>query len=129
MRQLLAHQAGLFAIDEPVDRAVVADLDRLAAVLARQRPAWESGTRQAYHGLTLGFMKPCANWPFGSASSFGAPGSGGSLGFADPSAGVGYAYVTSQMGTTLTGDAREIALRRALYSAISASADAGPLAA
>ena len=292
VRQLLAHQAGLFAIDEPVDRAVVADLDRLAAVLARQRPAWEPGTRQAYHGLTLGFyegellrrvdpqhrslgqffqdeiasplgldlylrlpekipnsrlailspphplrmlagfpprlmlevmtrrsninralgvnpgtgvyqdpqriyarnlevpsgnavgtaraiaraysafatggrdlglrretlellaapaipathgfydeclkgevrfslgfMKPCANWPFGSASSFGSPGSGGSLGFADPIAGVGYAYVTSQMGTTLTGDARDIALRRALYSAIPASADAGPLAA
>ena len=40
VRQLLGHQAGLFAIDEPVDRDVVADLDRLAAVLARQRPAW-----------------------------------------------------------------------------------------
>src|SRR5262249_5904125 len=30
VRQLLAHQAGLFAIDEPVDRSMVADLDRLA---------------------------------------------------------------------------------------------------
>ena len=30
VRQLLAHQAGLFAFDEPVDRSVVADLDRLA---------------------------------------------------------------------------------------------------
>src|SRR5262245_59174483 len=57
VRQLLAHQAGLFAIDEPVDRAVVADLDRLAEVLARQRPAWEPGTRQAYHALTLGFYQ------------------------------------------------------------------------
>ena len=28
VRQLLAHQAGLFALDEPVDRGVVADLDR-----------------------------------------------------------------------------------------------------
>ena len=36
---------------------VVADLDRLAAVMARQRPAWEPGTRQAYHGLTLGFYE------------------------------------------------------------------------
>ena len=44
VRQLLAHQAGLFAIDEPVDRSVVADLDRLATVLARQKPAWEPGT-------------------------------------------------------------------------------------
>ncbi len=57
VRQLLAHQAGLFAIDEPVDRTVVADLDRLATVLARQRPAWEPGTRQAYHALTLGFYE------------------------------------------------------------------------
>jgi CubicO group peptidase (beta-lactamase class C family) len=57
VRQLLAHQAGLFAIDEPVNRSVVADLDRLATVLARQKPAWEPGTRQAYHALTLGFYE------------------------------------------------------------------------
>jgi len=281
VRQLLAHQAGLFAIDEPVDRSVVADLDRLAIVLARQKPAWEPGTRQAYHALTLGFyegellrridpqhrslgqffqdeiatplgldlylrlpdsidngrlatiappgrmemllgfplrftieamnprsniyralvinpgttvyfdeqrvyarnlevpsgnavgtaralalaysvfatggrelglrketldllaapampptrgffdeclkgevqfslgfMKPCANWPFGGPASFGSPGSGGALGFADPDAGLGYAYVTSQSGTTLTGDPRDVALREALDAAL-----------
>jgi CubicO group peptidase (beta-lactamase class C family) len=284
VRQLLAHQAGLFAIDEPVDRDIVRDLDRLAVVLARQKPAWEPGTRQAYHALTLGFyegellrridprhrslgqffhdeiasplgldlyirlpetipnsrlatiappppfemllnfplrltlaamnprsniyralevnpgtsvyfdeqriyarnlevpsggavgtaraiahaygvfanggrelglrqetldllaaparpathgfydecfkgevqfslgfMKPSGNWPFGSASAFGAPGAGGSLGFADPIAGIGYAYVTSQMGTVLTGDPRDVALRDALDAAIKKS--------
>src|SRR5687768_1589428 len=57
VRQLLAHQAGLYALDEVVDRSVVADLDRLAAVLARQKPAWEPGTRQAYHAITLGFYE------------------------------------------------------------------------
>src|SRR5579864_5332482 len=57
VRQLLAHQAGLFAFAEPVDRSVVADLDRLAIVLARQKPAWEPGTRQGYHALTLGFYE------------------------------------------------------------------------
>jgi CubicO group peptidase (beta-lactamase class C family) len=57
VRQLLAHQAGLYTLDEPVDRELVADLDRLAAVLARQKPAWEPGTRQAYHGITLGFYE------------------------------------------------------------------------
>jgi CubicO group peptidase (beta-lactamase class C family) len=57
VRQLLAHQAGLFAFDEPVDRAIVADPDRLAQVMARHRPAWPPGTRQAYHGLTLGFYE------------------------------------------------------------------------
>ena len=57
VRQLLAHQAGLFAFNEPVDRSTVADLDGLAVVLARQKPAWEPGTRQAYHALTLGFYE------------------------------------------------------------------------
>lgn len=57
VRQLLAHQAGLFALDEPLDRSIVADLDRLAVVLARQKPAWEPGTRQAYHAITLGFYE------------------------------------------------------------------------
>ena len=47
VRQLLAHQAGLFAFNEPVDRSVVADLDRLAVVLARQKPAWEPGRRKS----------------------------------------------------------------------------------
>jgi CubicO group peptidase (beta-lactamase class C family) len=71
--------------------------------------------------FSLGFMKPGSVWHFGSASSFGSPGAGGSLGFADPSIGVGYAYVTSQMGTRLTGDPRDVALRDALYAVISAS--------
>jgi CubicO group peptidase (beta-lactamase class C family) len=57
VRQLLAHQAGLFAFDEPVDREVVADLDRLAVALARQTPAWEPGTRQGYHAISLGFYE------------------------------------------------------------------------
>jgi CubicO group peptidase (beta-lactamase class C family) len=292
VRQLLAHQAGLFAIDEPVDRSVLADLDRLATVLARQKPAWEPGTRQAYHALSLGFyegellrrvdprhrtlgqffhgeiasrlgeemyirlpetipndrlarlespgflamlfgfpprllvdvmnrrsniyralvvnpgssvylddervyarnlevpsggavgtargiahaygtfavggrelglrqetldllaapaipptrgfhdeclkgevsfslgfMKPSATWPFGGPRSFGSPGAGGAMGFADPDAGVGYAYVTSRMGTALTGDARDVALRDALYASIRASTRSPHLAA
>ena len=66
----------------------------------------------------LGFMKPSPGWSFGSERSFGAPGAGGSLGFADPKAGIGYAYVTSQMGTTLTGDPRDIELRNAIYAII-----------
>jgi CubicO group peptidase (beta-lactamase class C family) len=283
VRQLLAHQAGLFAFDEPVDRAVVADLDRLAAIMARQTPAWEPGTRQAYHALTLGFyegelirrvdprhrtlgqffqdeiaaplgeelfvrlpddvpnsrlatltppghlamltgfrplrlmfegmnprsniyralvvnpgaavygdsdrvyarnlevpsggavgtargiahaygvfasggrqlglreqtvnllaapavppthgffdeclkgevqfslgfMKPSANWRFGSHASYGSPGAGGAMGYADPEAGIGYAYVTSQMGTRFAGDPRDVALREALDAALS----------
>jgi CubicO group peptidase (beta-lactamase class C family) len=282
VRQLLAHQAGLFVLDVPVDRALVTDLDRLAVVLARQKPAWEPGTQQGYHGITLGFyesellrridprhrtlgtflqdeiagplgldvyirlpesipdsrlatlarpgmwemlrgfgpqfmlqavnpharinltlrgselphdpariyarnlevpsggavgtaraiahaysvfatgghelglrrdtldllaaparapssgfldvclggevqfslgfMKPSAVWPFGTPASFGSPGAGGSLGFADPVPRVGYAYVTSRMGTTLTGDPRDVALRNALYGVLKTAA-------
>jgi CubicO group peptidase (beta-lactamase class C family) len=282
VRQLLAHQAGLFAIKEPVDRSIVADLDRLAVVLARQRPAWEPGARQAYHAITLGFyegellrrvdpqhrslgrffhdeiasplgedvylrvpegipnsrlatlspptplrmltgfplratiefmnrrsniyralvinpgsavyldeervyarnpevpsgcgvgtargiahaygvfatdggelglrrqtldllaapaipptcgfydecmkahgvqfslgfMKSTPAWSFGGGRSFGSPGAGGAMGFADPDAAIGYGYVTSQMGTALTGDPRDVALRDALYSVL-----------
>ena len=57
VRQLLSHQAGLFVLDERPTRDLVADPDRLAAVLARQRPAWPPGSRQAYHGITLGFYE------------------------------------------------------------------------
>ena len=47
VRQLLAHQAGLFAFDEPVDKELISDLDRLAAVLARQTPATPARKRAA----------------------------------------------------------------------------------
>jgi CubicO group peptidase (beta-lactamase class C family) len=57
VRQLLAHQAGLFAFDEHVDREVLADPDRLAGVMARQRPASRPGERQAYHAISLGFYQ------------------------------------------------------------------------
>jgi CubicO group peptidase (beta-lactamase class C family) len=57
VRQLLSHQAGLFALDEMPTGDLVADLDRLAVVLARQKPAWEPGARQAYHAITLGFYE------------------------------------------------------------------------
>ncbi len=42
---------------EQGDYTLVADLDRLAVVLARQRPAWPPGERQAYHAITLGYYE------------------------------------------------------------------------
>jgi CubicO group peptidase (beta-lactamase class C family) len=281
VRQLLAHQAGLFALDEPLDRSIVADLERLAVVLARQKPAWEPGTRQAYHAVTigfyegellrridplhrslgqffkdeiasplgldfyirlpesipdrrlaalidpsisemlfgfpirltpavwnhrsnirralmgselphdekriytrnleipagggvgtaraiaraysvfatggkelglrpetlqelsapavpathgfydecmkgevefsLGFMKTNPNFSFGNPGSFGGPGTGGSLGFADPQAQIGYGYIPNRKSVALGGDPRDVAIRRALYSATPAA--------
>ena len=69
--------------------------------------------------FALGFMKSTPALRFGTPGSYGAPGAGGALGFADPAAGVGYAYVTNRMGTRLTGDPRDVALRDALYGAMS----------
>ena len=286
VRQLLAHQAGLFALDVPLERELLADFDRFAAVLARQKPAWPPGERQAYHAVTLGFyenellrridpkhrsvgqffqdeiaaplgldfyirlpesipnerlasiagagflerlrgfpprfmlatlnprakirlalrgselphdpphvyarnlevasgggvgtaraiahaygvfasggrelelrpetlqalsapaipsahgfydecmlsevrfslgfMKPSPLLPFGSEQAFGAPGAGGAMGFADPKTSIGYGYVTSRGGTSLTGDPRDVALRNALYSVIGIAPGARP---
>ncbi len=57
VRQLLSYQAGLFALDAPVDKRVIADLDRLAIILAQQKPEWAPGERQAYSMLSLGFYE------------------------------------------------------------------------
>lgn len=57
VRQLLSHQAGLCAIDEPLDLQKLADPDVVAAACAKQAPAWEPGTFHGYHGLTLGWYE------------------------------------------------------------------------
>ncbi len=57
IRQLLAHEAALCVIDEPLNSAILADPDTLAAILARQRPVWETGTRHGYHAFTLGWYE------------------------------------------------------------------------
>ena len=67
--------------------------------------------------FSLWFAKPSPKHPFSHPSAFGAPGAGGSFGFADPQAGVGYAYVLNRMGTYLE-DPRERALRAAMYQSI-----------
>jgi CubicO group peptidase (beta-lactamase class C family) len=96
--------------------------ETLQALAAPAIPATHGFYDECFRGdgvqFSLGFMKSCPVWPFGNTSSFGAPGSGGSLGFADPQAGIGYAYVTNRMGTALTGDPRDLALRNAVYSII-----------
>ncbi|MGA2490426.1 MAG: hypothetical protein ABSF99_09645 [Anaerolineales bacterium] len=68
--------------------------------------------------LSLGFAKPDAGFPFGSPSTFGTPGSGGSIGFADPQTGVGYAYVLNRLGGGQGYDPRELAVREAFHRSI-----------
>ena len=57
IRQLLAHQAGLCAIDQKIDMEALADPDQMAKALAAQVPAWEPGTRHGYHGISLGWYE------------------------------------------------------------------------
>ena len=57
VRQLLAHQSGLIAIDQPVLVQELADHDALAEILARQSPAWPPGMKHGYHTLTLGWYQ------------------------------------------------------------------------
>jgi CubicO group peptidase (beta-lactamase class C family) len=73
---------------------------------------------------SLGYLRPGPNVRFGSTPrAFGAPGAGGSFGFADPDARLGYAYVMNKLDFYLLDDPREKALRDAIYRAI---AKAGP---
>jgi CubicO group peptidase (beta-lactamase class C family) len=51
--QLLSHQAGLSALDEPVD---VLDYPAVIAGLEKQRPLWPPGTAHGYHARTFGFL-------------------------------------------------------------------------
>jgi CubicO group peptidase (beta-lactamase class C family) len=68
--------------------------------------------------FSLGFLRPGARPSFGSSSrAFGTPGAGGSFGFADPDARLGYAYVMNKTGYHLIDDPREKALRDAVYYA------------
>ncbi len=57
VRQLLAHQGGLVALDEPVSAQELANHDALAEILARQSPAWPPGVKHGYHTLTLGWYQ------------------------------------------------------------------------
>ena len=57
VRQLLSHQAGLCAIDEPMDLEVLGNTEKLSKILAAQAPLWEPGKKHGYHALTLGWYE------------------------------------------------------------------------
>ena len=69
---------------------------------------------------SLGYIKPTARYRFGARQgrAYGMPGGGGSMGFADPELGLGYAYATNRISVTLPPDPRTSALENALYDAV-----------
>ncbi|WP_324783232.1 serine hydrolase domain-containing protein [Streptomyces sp. H51] len=66
----------------------------------------------------LGHMLHGATSPLLSPASFGHPGRGGSLGFADPGTGVAFGYVTNGFRKSVTADPRAQALLRAVRNVV-----------
>ncbi len=56
VRQLLSHQAGVVALDEPVPTEAFYDWDWLCALLAAQEPAWAPGTGHGESALFYGHL-------------------------------------------------------------------------
>jgi CubicO group peptidase (beta-lactamase class C family) len=55
-RQLMSHQAGLPAFDEPMTIEECHDLDCVSSRLAGQTPRWKPGTAHGYHAITYGWL-------------------------------------------------------------------------
>ncbi|MFD8336922.1 serine hydrolase domain-containing protein [Streptomyces solisilvae] len=68
----------------------------------------------------LGYMLHGPACPLLGPGSFGHPGRGGSLAFADPEARIGFAYVTNGMRRGVTADPRAQALVRAVRTSLAA---------
>ena len=69
--------------------------------------------------FSLGFMMSQPGASLGpNAKSFGHPGAGGSLGYADPEAKIGFGYTMNKMHAGLLIDARATALIDALYASM-----------
>jgi CubicO group peptidase (beta-lactamase class C family) len=69
--------------------------------------------------FSLGFMLSQPGTKMGpNPRTFGHPGAGGSLGFADPDAKVGFGYVMNQMSTEPLLDQRPAALIDAIYASL-----------
>lgn len=67
----------------------------------------------------LGFMKSVSGAAMGpNDGAFGHPGTGGSVGFADPEAKAGFGYVMNKCGAAILIDDRPAALMAAFYEAL-----------
>jgi CubicO group peptidase (beta-lactamase class C family) len=92
--------------------------------IARARSEQANGPDAVLFGwptrFGLGFSLPPEGAGFGSSSAtaFGCPGAGGSIGFADPDARVGFGYTMNQMHAAIPPDPRAVRLIEALYASL-----------
>jgi CubicO group peptidase (beta-lactamase class C family) len=56
VRMLLAHQAGLAALRDPIPEGGYGNWGAVVDALAAQEPLWQPGTRHGYHALTFGHL-------------------------------------------------------------------------
>jgi CubicO group peptidase (beta-lactamase class C family) len=94
--------------------------ETLALLDAGAEPLPSSGALDAVlyidSAYSLGFWKPCTAFQSGANHRiYGTPGAGGSVGFADPSLGMGFAYVPNRLGLHMIEDPRANALRAVVY--------------
>jgi CubicO group peptidase (beta-lactamase class C family) len=69
--------------------------------------------------FSLGFMMSLPSASMGPGPrTFGHPGAGGSLGFADPDAKIGFAYIMNQMNAGILIDQRATAMIDAIYQCL-----------
>ena len=92
--------------------------------IERARTEQASGPDAVLFGLQtrfgLGFSLPPrgAGYGMSSEAAFGCPGAGGSIGFADPEARVGFGYIMNQMQAGMPVDPRALRLIDALYGSL-----------
>jgi hypothetical protein len=79
--------------------------------------------------FSLGYLKPAEEYPFGGSANaaFGTPGNGGAFAFADPDTQIGYCYAPNRLGFAMLDDARELAVREALYQGVLGERSQRPL--
>jgi len=56
VRWLLSHQAGLVAVDPPLQPRAHEDWDTMIHALEETTPQWEPGTKNGYHMVTFGWL-------------------------------------------------------------------------
>ena len=116
----LARLYGALACGGEVDSVQVLSPDGIERARAEQA----SGPDAVLFGLPtrfgLGFSLPPEGAGFGSSSgsAFGCPGAGGSIGFADPGAHIGFGYTMNQMQHGMPVDPRALRIIDALYASL-----------